>query len=214
MELLCRNGKKVWNPNLTLTFDPLTLKSIKILLGSLSNTFVKYHHRLKYKFDLDLLTPKSIRSSSGHCQHMCEVLSLYAKRKWSYRAETVKKIEVQIWPWPLTFWPLNRSTPRVMVNTCVKYHHFKSKWKGVIVQKLLFHLQTDRQTDIQGDRQPWWNQYLPPPPTTTTNTTTIKQLRWRGYKKYWPHFVCNTSKRYGFSRERPRNVADQTDWHI
>ena len=27
-------------------------------------------------------------SSSGHGQYMCEVLSLYVKRKWSYRAET------------------------------------------------------------------------------------------------------------------------------
>ena len=49
-----------------------------------------------------------------------------------------------------------RGPPQVMINICMKYHHCKSNEKGVIVQKPLFHRQTDGQIDC-------WNQY------TTTN---------------------------------------------
>ena len=64
---------------------------------------------------------------------MCEVSSSYAKRKSSYRAETVKRPNMT-----LTFGPkLNRGPHQVMVNTSVKYHHCKSKRKVVIVQKVL-----------------------------------------------------------------------------
>ena len=94
---------------------------------------------------------------------MCEVSSLYAKRKWSYCAETVKSLKSK--------YDLDLLTPKsiefflwVMVNTCVKYHHCISKGKRVIVQKPLFHRQTYRQQ--------WWNQHTP------------SQLCWEGYNDF------------------------------
>ena len=90
-----------------------------------------------------------------------EVSILYAKRKWSCGAETVKSY-VQILP--LTFWPkVNRGPPQVKVNIYVKYHHCMSNGRGVIVQKTLFHRRTDRWEDSHGESS------IPP------------QLRWRGY---------------------------------
>ena len=126
----------------------------------------------KSKYDLD---PKSIevhlRSWSLHVM-MCEVSSLYAKRKWNYHAETVKSLKSIT---SRDLWPFDPKISVVMVNTCVKDHRCSSKgkgvvqkvlkvWvpnltltfdnsKGVIVQKKHFHRQTDR--------QPWWNQYTP-----------------------------------------------------
>ena len=41
----------------------------------------------------DLMTQKLIRSSSGLDQLMCEVSSLYVKRKWDYLAETGTKFK-------------------------------------------------------------------------------------------------------------------------
>ena len=49
---------------------------------------------------------------------------------------------------------INRGLPQVISNTFVIYHHCRSKAKGVIVQKLLFH----RQTYSHGETS------IPPPP--------------------------------------------------
>ena len=106
------------------------------------------------------------RSFSGRGLYICEVSLLFAKTKWSCGAETVKKFKVQLWS--LTFWPkINRGPSQVKVNIYVKYHHYMSNGRGVIVQKPLFQRRTDRWTDRQTDS--YYETSIPP------------QLRWRGY---------------------------------
>ena len=76
-------------------------------------------------------------------QYMCEVSSLYAKRKWSYRVEMEKtlksKCDLDLWPFDLK---INRGPPWVMVNTCVNskvsslYVKRKSSYPVEMVQSL------------------------------------------------------------------------------
>ena len=94
---------------LTMTFVLLTLKLIEGHPRVIVNTCVKYHHCMP---------------------------------KGDGRIAYGKKFYVRIWPWPLTFWPHKSITVLLgswPTNAYMKYHHFKSKWKGVIVQKPLFH---------------------------------------------------------------------------
>ena len=70
---------------------------------------------------------------------MCEVSSLYVKRKWSYRSEMVKMVKSLKSEFDLDLWPIdpkiNRSPSQVMVNTSVKYHYCMLKINGVMVWK-------------------------------------------------------------------------------
>ena len=90
----------------------------------------KYPHCNKFKlskFSLNLfwpLDPKIKRSFSIDGQYICDVSSLYAKRKLSYCLRRVKssksKYDLDLLPIDLK---IDRGPSRVMVNTYVKYHH-------------------------------------------------------------------------------------------
>ena len=163
------------------TFDP------KISRGPswvMVNTCVKYHHcmpkrngvivrkRLKLlssnmTLTFDLLTQNQKRSFSVHCQYMCEVSSFFHK-ELDLSCRNLKHLKVQyetgLWPFDPK---INRGHSKVMVNTCVKYHHCRAKAKGNIVQKPLFSRRkdkTDRQTAIHGE------------------TSIPQQLRWLIYR--------------------------------
>ena len=75
-----------------------------------------------------------------------------------------KKLEVQIWPWPLT--PKSTEVLLRSWSTRVKYHHCIPKGNGVIMRKPLF-LRQDGQTD--GWMDGWTNNHgeTSIPPTTS-----------------------------------------------
>ena len=149
---------KIECPNMTLIFDLLISKSIKVLFGSWS----------MHLWSVIILCQMEMELSCGNGK--------YSKSKY----------DLDLW----LFDPkLNRDSPRVMVNTSVKYHH--CMWKGirVFVLKWLFstEIRTDKQTDIQADRAPWWNKYTP---------GCIKwSIQWCKMTKYiFFQIVCTYSK--------------------
>ena len=71
----------------------------------------------------------------GRCAMTIAHLSL--RLRWAKNGKTnCKKIQVQIWPWFLTYWPQFEKGPSdVMVNTSVKYHYCMPKINGFIMWK-------------------------------------------------------------------------------
>ena len=139
--------------DMTLTFDLLTPKSIEVHLGSWSihvyaNRKWSFHagtmKSSKSKYDLDLWSfdPKINR---GPPRVMVNILSIFSicQKEMGLSCWNGKKFKVKIWPWPLGL-KIYRGPPQVIVNSYVRYHHCKSKGKGVIMQKSLFHRQMIR----------------------------------------------------------------------
>ena len=86
----------------------------------------------------DLFIPKSIGVFLRSWAIQSEISALHVKRNSSHRVEAIKslksKFDLDLW----RFEPqINRGSPRVMVNTCVKYHHSLPHGNGVIVRKRL-----------------------------------------------------------------------------
>ena len=112
-----------------------------------------YRNGKKFEFQiwpwpLDLLIPKSIEVLLGSWStHVWSIISV-CQKEMEFSWVNGKKFEVQIWPWPF-----DPKSIEALLRSCVKYHHGKSKGKGVIMQKALFHIQTDGWTDGWTDRQ-------------------------------------------------------------
>ena len=105
------------------------LKSVEVILGSRSAHVLKYHHFMskgdgviewkRYKLKSTILTslPRNIQGYySCQGQYMCELLSLYVKRKWSNYAETT---------FPLTDWRKDR---QIEISTPL---HVQLSWQGI-----------------------------------------------------------------------------------
>ena len=141
---------------------------------------------------VNLLTQNSIEVLLGSLPIHVWSIMILCQRKWRWLCRNCKKFKVQIWPWPLDP-KINRGLP--MVNTCVKYHHFMSKGKGVIVQKPLFHRQADKRTNGQTDWHASGETSIPPttslagdisilpPPQQLMTGGIIKHLPWRNSMK-------------------------------
>ena len=97
--------------------------TIEVLWGNVQSS--------KSEFDLDLLTPKS--RGPPHEQLVWSFIFV-SKKKIEFSCRKGTKFKVWIWLWP--FDPkINKGSPWVMVNTCIKYHNFLSKGDGVIERK-------------------------------------------------------------------------------
>ena len=129
---------QTWNIHknyIPFTFDLLTPSYHHSMCQKKWGHRVETVQSLKTKYDPDFWPKNQQMSIWGHPLYMSEVSSLYAKRKWSYQAKTVKKkckkFKVQIWPWFLTYWPqIERGPSQAMVNTSAKYHYCMPKING------------------------------------------------------------------------------------
>ena len=130
------------------------------------NSCVKYHYCMSkgnrvivlkgYKVQspnltFGLLIPKSIEVIGSWSTNVWSII-IVCQKVMELSCGNDENFKVQIWPWP--FHPkINRGLPPVIGNTCVKYHHCRSKRHGVIMLKPLFHRRTDRQMDRQRDKK-------------------------------------------------------------
>ena len=115
---VCHFDSYVFVLTLNLNFDPLTLKYIGIFISPSfiyvwNMKCVKTYWRVrtkvltKLKSSLDLLIPKCISIFlSPSCIHIWNMKAVRWKLlKLLCQNQNVDK--VQLWPWPLTFWPQN-----------------------------------------------------------------------------------------------------------